>query len=598
MNCVARGCIVTNRKPIAMYDLFRAAVVLRRTATACLVCGLPQAAPAQTPPVPDKPISTGLFLDKTGVKHRWQVNDAHALLWDDAPYIPVGGTFTPRSLTSDAESAWQEDKKALDAVKAKGLHDIVIWPAKSLPDCSPAALQRVMDYCETSGMQYGLACGPGLTAPLTGMVIKPSTYRYDSRESLTAQWTVTNADSALFLVVDATDKENKIVRSGGVFIKDPQVSVPIELPAASSHGVALLFPHKSLPVTGKGSLPDVWGGFDNYRDRLLVFLSHVKFGQNFRFFLDPLTRQIGLGGESDYLVPDSGAFLVEFEAFLLRRYPHLADMKQSWGLTEGDFKTHRDMARLVPLWANDRGIPYLFDTTSGKTVRIMDARQSRWWDDFLQCRRESLSYTMNTLADLLKREVADVPVVYTWTQTDPMFLNANANGGFDGLSVAVPAGDPTVLGRILGPAYSEAEQAGHTLWCIASQISGETSGPTASAPQVRTTALTPDAAPAALPYPSPQRPVLRPRFAAARRLQRLHRRFAAIGKSRRCFALACRFRTIGLAARIPDAHRRRNEGRHLRPESAVLPADGPRPRTHRLCSRSSRNAVAECVRAR
>ena len=452
-----------------MYELNRALWRVFYAAMAVGLLGLaPLAAVAQS--LNQRKItSVGDFTDKTGVKRRWQINDAHALIWDGTPYLPVGGTFAPRSLDSDADAAWSDDQKALETLKARGVHDLILWPDKPLPDVSPAALQRIFDYLDANDFHYGLAFGPGMTAPLTGTVVRPASYRYDSRDSLTAQWQVANADSGLYVFVDLSDKENKILRVGGIFIKDPQVSVPIEL-ANSSHAVALLYPHKILRPNGNGSLPDVWGGYDSWRDRLLTFFSKIKFGPNFRFFLDPLARQIGTSGEADYLIPDSPAFLTEWEAYLMRRYPSVAEIKTNWALAEGDFKTHRDVARLVPLWANDRGAQYVTDLSNGKLARIVDARQSHWWEDFLQFRRETLLYAMNATANLLKREVADVPVVMTWTQTDPMFLNNTQDGGFDGLAVMTPADDATATGRILGPAYSEAEQSSRTMWRIAAQI--------------------------------------------------------------------------------------------------------------------------------
>ena len=470
-----------------MHEFVRAVRCVFGAAAVCLMNGLQSPAVAQSP-TGAKPEGAGVFSDKTGVKHRWQINDAHALVWDGTPYLPVGGAFSPRSLSSNDDAAWADDKKALETLKSRSVRDLIIWPEKPLPDVAPASLQRLFDYLDANEFRYGLAFGPGLTTPLTGTVVRPATYRYDSRDSLTAQWQVSNADAALYVLVDLTDKDNKILRGGGVFIKDPQVSVPIELPPSSSRAIALLYPHKTLAPNGNGSLPDVWTGFDGWRDRLLAFLGKVKFGPNFRFFLDPLARQIGTAGETDYLIPDSPAFLVGFEAYLARRYPNIGEMKTSWGLTDGDFKTHRDMARLVPLWANDRGAPYFVEPGSGKMFRIVDARQSRWWEDFLQFRRETLQYDLNALANLLKREAADAPVVYTWTQTDAMFLNTLRDGGFDGLSVTIPPEDTTISGRILAPAYSEAEQANRTIWCLASQVGagGTNRGP--APPQVKTVA--------------------------------------------------------------------------------------------------------------
>jgi hypothetical protein len=245
--------------------------------------------------------------------------------------------------------------------------------------------------------------------------------------------------------------------------------------------VALLYPHKSLPATGYGALPDVWDGFDDYRDSLLVYLGQVKFGKGLRFFLDPLARRIGMAGETDYLVPDATHFLIEWEGWLASRYPTTEDVKLAWGIMEGDFPSHRDLARLIPLWANERGIPYLHDPQMNRDVRILDVRQSKWWQDFLQCRNDSIAYYMNTLADVLKHQVADVPVVYTWTQTHPIFWNMTRTG-FDGLGVAVrQRGSSGLVARVLGPAYSEAEQSARRIWCVATEVVGDAAPPPARA---------------------------------------------------------------------------------------------------------------------
>ncbi|HLV81901.1 MAG TPA: hypothetical protein VKT32_16555 [Chthonomonadaceae bacterium] len=434
----------------------------RRPAPAAPVITLP------TPPA--KPLSGGTFTDSAGSKHSWQINAAHALIWDSAPYLPVGGRFVARSLQSDADAAWQEDVRELGTLKAKGVRDLIVWPTRSLPDIAPAALQRLMSYLDANDFRYGLSFGLGLTAPLTGTVVRPAAYRYsDTKESLTATWQTPNTDHGLFVLADATD-DNKIAGApADVPVHDSLVSIPLELPATGVRFVALFYPHKSLPVQGDGTLPDLWGGFDSYRDRLLNVLGQVKFGKGLRFFLDPLARRLGLAGETDFLVPDSESFRLEWEGFLARRYPNLDEARQAWGLTEGDFNSARDLARLIPLWANGRGVPYLYDPIERKTYRILDVTRSQWWQDFLEGRNESILYTMNATADLLKRQVADVPVVYTWTQTHAIFWNTNASGGYDGLAIAAHQRGATLLAQTVGPALSEAEQAARTQWLLATE---------------------------------------------------------------------------------------------------------------------------------
>jgi hypothetical protein len=417
-----------------------------------------------------KVASAGTFTDKDGHKHAWQVTPEHALLWNGTPYLPVGGTFAPRSLLNESEAAWDEDKKALDALKAKGLLDVIIWPERALHAIPSASLQRLLDTLEAKEFRYGLAFGMGLAAPLTGYIVRPAYYRHEDRDTLSATWQVANTETGLFTLVDVTN-ENRLLRGGIVNAREGVISVPTEPPAGAGRVVANLFPRKSLPA-GNGTLPDIWSQYDAYRDKTLTALSGIKFGKGLRFFLDPLARRIGFQGEADYLVPDSEAFRLEFESFLARRYPNFAELKQGWGVTEGDFTKHEQLARLMPLWANDRGIPYFYDVISNNTYRVLDTRQSRWWQDFIECRNESVTYAMNAMATALKRQIAEVPVVYTWTQMHPMFLSAPKADGYDGLGITVNASGSALLTRTLGPAYSSAEQSGRTLWSVATEVVG------------------------------------------------------------------------------------------------------------------------------
>lgn len=434
-----------------------------------------QPRPSSTSPVtlpvpPAKPLSAGTFTDSAGGKHSWQINAAHALSWDSAPYLPAGGRFVARSLQTDTDAAWQEDVQELTTLKAKGVRDLIVWPTRSLPEIPTSALQRLVSYLDANDFRYGLAFGPGLTAPLTGTIVRPAAYRYeDTKDSLTATWQVPNTDRGLFVLTDVTD-DNKIAAAPAeVPAHDNLISIPLELPATGIRYVALLYPHKALPVQGDGTLPDLWGGFDGYRDRLLATLGQVKFGKGLRFFLDPLARKLGLTGETDFLIPDSEGFRLEWEGFLARRYPNLEEARQAWGLSEGDFNSARDLARLIPLWANGRGVPYLYDPANHKTYRILDVTRSQWWEDFLEGRNESILYTMNATADLLKRQVADVPVVYTWTQTHSIFWNTDKSGGYDGLAITAHLRGATLLAQTVGPALSEAEQAARTMWLLATE---------------------------------------------------------------------------------------------------------------------------------
>jgi hypothetical protein len=409
-----------------------------------------------------------MFADSAGQKHAWEINAAHALFWDGKPYIPTGGTFAPKSFVSEGDAAWQSDVKALETLKSKGVRDVLLMPDKPLLEVNPQTFQRLTDWLDANDFRYGVGFGQGITLPLSGVVIRPAYYRYEDPESLTATWQVSDADTALTVVVD-TNNDNRPANVAATAVQNNVVTVSLE--SARGRSIALLYPHKILTPKGQGTLPDVWSGFDSYRDRLLAWCAAVKWGKGLRFFHDPLAKQIGLIGETDFLLPDSTEFRLEFESYLLRIYPNVEELKRAWAMTDAKFRTHAELARLIPMWANANGLPFFYNPADRKTYRTLDGQQSRWWADFLQYRNESIQYYMNSLATLLKKNAADVPVVVTWTQTHPIFLNKEKTG-FDGLSIAVNNRGEALLSRTLGPAYSEAEQADRTMWCFASQIAG------------------------------------------------------------------------------------------------------------------------------
>ena len=98
--------------PSGVLRLLPSGVLSFLAAVALLSHGLlPAAAQSSGLTAVRKTLSAGAYLDqKTRARHSWQVNGAHTLLWDGAPYLPVGGTFVPHSFASDQEAAWHRCK--------------------------------------------------------------------------------------------------------------------------------------------------------------------------------------------------------------------------------------------------------------------------------------------------------------------------------------------------------------------------------------------------------------------------------------------------------------------------------------------------------
>jgi hypothetical protein len=412
-------------------------------------------------------LSGGRFIDKSGAAHNWTITPTHALKWDNEGYIPVGGWFCPRWLAeARTEENWKRDTEALAKLKASGILDIIINPVVSAADLTTKDWQRLIDHLDNEGFRYGICFGSGINMPLSGTVVKPAAYRIaDMPEGSDASWEVPDADAARYIVVDKKDA-TQIVRAGVTRILDGVATVSAEVGSAGC--VGLLYPHKSLSPTREGSLPDVWSGFDAYRDRLLGTFGRIKFGRGLRFFLDPLCHPIGLTGETEFVVPDSPQFRLEWEAYLSRRYTDIDALMTAWGLLDRDIKDFKHAASLLPLWSAGRGVPFLLDTAA-ETRLQMNGLSNRYWEDFRELRNDSILGYMNAAADMLKREVADVPVVYTRTHHHRMFTNPLKTGGFDGIGIATYARGSALVTSGADSAYSQMQESARTMWGLVSE---------------------------------------------------------------------------------------------------------------------------------
>lgn len=446
--------------------------LLRALPVLCLVFG----AAAQSATAQQAQAASGVYTDRAGGRHAWQVAANHTLVWEGRPYVPVGGRFVPRWLSEGAtEENWARDVEELATVKGRGVLDLLIDPEVSAARVPAEAWQRLVDHLEAEGFRYGIAFGAGVDIPLTGVVVSPSAYRIPGLQTGSeAAWDTPDADMGWYIVADGRDG-TQVLGEGRVYARAGRIAVTVTSRSAEG-AVALLYPRKRLLPTAEGSLPDIWSGFDAYRDRLLQTLGQVRFGPGLRFFLDPLGPAVGLPGEADYVIPESPAWRLEWEAFLSRKYPTPAALATAWALVDRDLPDFRTAAALVPLWRRNKGVPYMLDTATGKRLQVAGS-ESRFWSDFRDFRDQSLVYFFSATADILKREVAGVPVVYTHTLQHRIFEWQPGAAGPDGLGVRAHGSGLRLAQSALAAAYSQVTDSPKGLWFLATDVRpSETAG--------------------------------------------------------------------------------------------------------------------------
>src|SRR5205085_7178710 len=82
---------------------------------------------------------------------------------------------------------------------------------------------------------------------------------------------------------------------------------------------------------------------------------------------------------------------------------------------------------------------------------------------------DSLVYYMNAMSDVLKREVANVPIVYTYTPSHSMFINPKSGSGFDGIGIAAYGRGSRLVTGGADFAYSQSGDSAKTLWLLVTE---------------------------------------------------------------------------------------------------------------------------------
>lgn len=419
-----------------------------------------------------KPESTGVYKDSTGKTHSWRVSNGHTLYWDDQPYLPVGGAFMPHVwVEGNNDANWALDQASLDTLKKHHVTDLILTAGSyGLIHVHAAAVQRVLDYLDANGFRYGINIADFPKDPLIGYVVRPAVYRDPSLPSSgPARFSrIPGLVDAFFMLVSSTD--GSVEESGDAHITN-QDSAEVSA-GHDPDDILLLYPQRLYESgTPESRMPDIWKNYDDYRDSVLDFFTHVKLGPGFRFFVDPLSDKIAMDGELQYFIPTSEGYRLEFEAWLNKHYTgNIDDLNAAWGISDKDLPDFQTAARCLPLWYESKGLATIIDlkTRTRYDVDNKPRIHSSIWDDINAFRTESVRQTMNGMADALKKGVANVPVVYRWTEHNPIFTNDQTTGGYDGLGIEAYGHGPDLTVKSAAIAYAQAEETPKTTWLITS----------------------------------------------------------------------------------------------------------------------------------
>lgn len=417
--------------------------------------------------------TSGTFVDSSGGQHPWSINDGHTLLWDSNPYIPAGAVFVASSLAPGAgDEAYKSDVTGLQSLKTKGITDIILKGPVAITAASPNALQKMTDYLDSNGFAYGIEMDDGPTVDLQGYLISPSSYRIEGPSDKTSySFAWKGVDSALYVVISKLD--NTVRSNGGAIIKDGKTVVTLSNPLRDGD-ILMVYPHKTYKAA---EMADMWSGYDEYRDRLLAFFKGVKFGSGFRFFVEPFTSKMDFGGDMMDFLPDSSGFRLGLEAYLSRKYKHEGGVNSGWGMNE-TLGSIEQAARLVPLWSEGRGAGFLYDRATASLFSVNPALAAQVWRDIIDYRDSSSQEFMNSIAEALHKQVANVPVIFKGSDYSRIFANPFSSG-FDGLGAQVYGTGEAPVDRVVGPLYALAEESSKSTWFVVAGTQASADGKTA-----------------------------------------------------------------------------------------------------------------------
>ncbi len=405
----------------------------------------------------------GVFADRDGGTHRWQVTPAHSLQWDGATYLPAGVWFSPQSLRADAtEADFQRDEQMLDALAQAGITDVCVVPREAGSTVPPERWQRFVDALESRNFRYGISLGEAGLPIAQGYVVAPASNRIANIiQSGVVVFRTPYADHALTVVVDTHD--NSVLSHSRASVEQGIGRLPLQI-AEGVRAVMVAYPHRPLADSG-GFVPDVWDSYDAWRDGILQTLGKVRFGRGLRFFADPLGRWTPPSDDQG-IVPSSQMFRLGFEAFLARKYQTLENLMSAWALSERNLESFADAARQLALWRGLKGLPLLYDLQTGNLRRVESARCA-YWTDVNQYLRESLQNAADRMASVLRMHVADVPVLLGWQKFHPVYVSTQNQPGVDGLLVVTSERGFNLATKSMALAMGQATESVRPTWLVA-----------------------------------------------------------------------------------------------------------------------------------
>ncbi len=289
----------------------------------------------------------------------------------------------------------------LAQLKALGVAQVVVC-LKGLP--TPSNWQAMLDALEKSELEWRFCL---TELPRThGWIVMPQRYRLRGTEGGIYSIQIPGADQTLLAT---SPSDQPILRSlTALSLSDGRAIAAIGDIADS---VLLLYPRRER------ALPDLWAGWDRYRDALCALLIGRKPSGKFRGWI----IESGWDAQSAVAFPDTERFRAEWLGFLKLRYGDLTELERAWDVSASLNRIEQAVS-LLPLWYGERGLPYLVSPDGkGKPLEV-SIRDCRFWDDYHAFLGERWRTLLQGLRQTLLAFTPDVEVHLLQPMPDPTDL--------------------------------------------------------------------------------------------------------------------------------------------------------------------------------
>lgn len=289
----------------------------------------------------------------------------------------------------------------LVALKARGTQAVIVQ-LRAIP--SPGEWEQLLGACEESGLDWWLML---TDLPMTaGWVSAPERYRMMGSSEGIVNLHLPNAERTLLVMAPRDDPTPRLITT--VELTDGKATLGL---GDTAENVLLFYPYL------RNAMPDLWEGWDRYRDTLIQRVQMRKPARGFQGWLihsEWLPTQTAC-------MPLSPLASLEWLGFLKARYPSLPELERAWDLG-AHLPSYEVASRLFPLWHEGRGIPQLVALDGAVKPQDLDPRRSKFWDDYHEFLSERWQSALDGLRTALNQLTGERAFVRVQTVPDPFEL--------------------------------------------------------------------------------------------------------------------------------------------------------------------------------